>query len=56
MVFDLLGREIATLLNEEKQPGVHMVQWDASGVVSGVYFYRLHVGSFVESKKLVLLR
>jgi hypothetical protein len=40
-VYDLLGREVATLVNEVKQPGVHVVQWNASGVTSGVYVYRL---------------
>jgi hypothetical protein len=55
-VYDLLGREIATLVNETKSPGTYEVTWDASGQPSGVYFYRLSAGSFTESKKLVLLR
>jgi photosystem II stability/assembly factor-like uncharacterized protein len=55
-VFDLLGREIATLVNEVKEPGTYTVQWDASGVSSGVYFYRLKAGSFAETKRLLLLK
>jgi len=43
-VFDVLGREVATLVNEVKQPGTYTVQWDASGIASGVYLYRLVVG------------
>jgi hypothetical protein len=55
-VFDILGREVATLVNEVNRPGVYSVQWNASGVASGVYFYRIEAGSFVETRKLVLLR
>jgi hypothetical protein len=55
-VCDLLGRELATLVNEVKEPGTHTVQWDASGVASGIYFYRLTAGSFAETKKAILTR
>jgi hypothetical protein len=55
-VFDLLGREIATLINEVKQPGSYTVQWDASGVSSGVYFYRLRAGDFVQTKRMLVVR
>ncbi|MBI5471921.1 MAG: T9SS type A sorting domain-containing protein [Ignavibacteriae bacterium] len=55
-VFDILGREVAMLVNEVKQPGTYSVQWDASGIASGVYLYRLQAGSFVQTKKLVVLR
>lgn len=55
-VYDLLGREVATLVNEELQPGSHEVTWDAHGMASGVYFCRLAAGSFVQSRKLVLMR
>jgi hypothetical protein len=52
----MLGREVATLVNEEKQPGEYEVQFDASGLTTGIYFYRLTTGSFVETKKMILLR
>jgi len=57
-VYDVLGREVATLVNEVKQPGRYTVKWDASsaGLPSGVYFYRLTAGTFVETKKLILMK
>jgi hypothetical protein len=55
-VYDVLGREVATLVNEVKQPGTYTVQWDGSGVTSGVYFYRMTAGGFVDLKKLLLLK
>jgi len=55
-VYDLLGREVAELVNEEKGPGIYEVRWDATGQASGVYFYRLSTTDFVQTKKLVLLR
>jgi enterochelin esterase-like enzyme len=55
-VYDLLGREVATLLNEEKSAGAYTVQWDAGGVSSGVYFYRLRAGDFVQTRKMLLMR
>ena len=55
-VFNILGEKVATLLSEEKQPGSYTVQWDATGMPSGVYFYRLTANEFVETKKLVLLK
>jgi hypothetical protein len=55
-VFDLLGREVATLVNELKQPGTYAVQWDASGVASGVYLYRLRSEGFIQTRRLLLVR
>ena len=55
-VYDLLGREVATLMNEVKHPGTYSVHWNASDVASGTYLYRLQSGSFVDVKKLVVLR
>ena len=54
-VFDVLGREVATLVDEEKQPGVYNVSWDATSVPSGVYFYRFQAANFTEVKKMLLL-
>lgn len=55
-VFDLLGRDVATLVNEVKQPGSYEVSWDVSGVPSGVYFYRLRAGSFTDTRRMMVLR
>jgi len=55
-VYDILGNEIETLVNEEKQTGTYEVTWYAENLPSGVYFYRLQAGSFVETKKMVLLK
>lgn len=55
-VFNALGKEVSTLLLEELPAGIHFRQWDAEGLPSGVYFYRLHAGSFLETRKLILLR
>jgi len=55
-VVDLLGREVATLVHERLGAGVYRTAWDAQGMPSGVYFYRLSVGGFVEVKKMMLMR
>jgi len=55
-VYDVLGNEVATLVNEEKSPGNYEVEWNASGFASGVYFYRLKAGDFNSVKKLVLMK
>ena len=55
-VFDLLGREIATLVNEVKAAGSYSKQWNAATMSSGIYFYRLQAGSYTQTKKLILLR
>lgn len=55
-VFDLLGREAATLVNESLQPGAYEAMFDGSNSASGVYFYRLNAGNFVGTRKLLLLR
>jgi hypothetical protein len=55
-VYDVLGNEIATLVNEEKSPGQYQINFDASEITSGVYFYRLNAGTFTQTKKMILLR
>ena len=55
-VLDVLGREVETLVREQRQPGTYTVRWSASGLPSGVYFYRLQAGSFVETKKMILAK
>ncbi|MDA3861704.1 MAG: T9SS type A sorting domain-containing protein [Melioribacteraceae bacterium] len=56
VVYDILGREVATLVNKEQSPGNYSVQFDASYLTSGIYFSRLQSGSFVDTKKMVLLQ
>jgi len=55
-VFDVAGREVATLVNETKNPGEYTVRWDGSGYASGIYFYTLRAGSFFETKKMLLVK
>lgn len=55
-VYDLLGREVATLVNDKLEAGPHTITFNASGLASGVYAYRLVVGSSVLSRKLIVLR
>jgi len=55
-VFDSIGRKMAIIISEEMSAGSYAKQWNAKGVPSGVYFYRLQSGLFIETKKLVLLR
>jgi hypothetical protein len=55
-VYDILGNEIATLVNEEKAPGIYEVLFNAADMVSGVYIYSLKVGSFKQTKKMILMK
>jgi subtilisin family serine protease len=55
-MFDILGREVATLVDEQKPAGAYQVTFDGRSLSSGIYFYRLQAGSFTETKKLVLLK
>ena len=55
-VYDILGREIATLVNEEKPAGEYEVEFDGANLPSGIYFYQLKVGSFVETRNMVLIK
>jgi hypothetical protein len=55
-VFDVLGREIATLVNGVEQPGYKSVNFNANNLASGVYYYRLQAGNYIETRKLLLLR
>ena len=55
-VYNMVGEEIATLVNEELNVGTYTTQWNAADMASGVYFYRLYAGDFVATKKLLLLR
>ncbi len=55
-IYDILGKEIATLVNKEQKPGEYEIEFNAEGLTSGVYYYRLQADSFVETKKMLLLR
>ena len=55
-VFDLLGKEVATLVSEEKHPGIYKVKLMGTNLPSGIYFYRLQSGSFSKTKKLALIK
>jgi hypothetical protein len=55
-IYDILGNEVATLLNEQKPAGTYEVNFDAGSLSSGVYFYRLQAGTYVQSKKMTLLK
>ena len=54
--YDILGNEVASLVNEEKAPGVYSVTFDAGNLSSGVYFYKIQAGKFTESKKMTLIK
>lgn len=55
-VYDVLGRELEILVNEKQKPGFYEVTWNASNMPSGVYFYKLTAGSFVETRKMLLIK
>jgi flagellar hook assembly protein FlgD len=60
-IFDLLGKEVRTLLNEEKEPGTYTVSWNGRDkygkeISSGIYFYQLRAGSFSQALKTVFVR
>jgi hypothetical protein len=55
-VYDILGNEVATLLDEEKSVGTYELTWNAEQLPSGVYFYQLRAGDFTQTKKMILLR
>ena len=55
-IYDITGKLVGTLMDEELKPGHHTIQWNASGFSSGVYFVRLQSGDFSKSQKLILLK
>jgi predicted acyl esterase len=55
-VYDLLGREVKTIVNDVQSPGLHSVTFDASGLASGVYFYKLVSGGFTDVKRMLLIK
>jgi hypothetical protein len=56
VVYDVLGRQVAVLVNERKTPGSYEVYFDGSGLASGMYIYRLSAGTFVQARRMILVR
>ena len=55
-VYDALGREVATLVNQKQAPGNYSVQFNANNLPSGIYFYTLRAGDFTATKKMILMK
>lgn len=55
-LYKILGEEVKTLLNENREAGYHTINFDASGFASGIYLYKLRVGDFIQIKKMILMR
>jgi len=55
-IYDILGNEVATLINEKQNAGTYSVEWNASEMSSGIYFYKLITDGFVETKKMNLIK
>jgi hypothetical protein len=55
-VYDIVGREVVTLLNEEKTMGSYEIKFDTTNLPSGIYLYRIVSGDFVQMKKMILLK
>lgn len=55
-IYDIMGKEISTLVNEEKKPGNYVVNYNSSGISSGVYFYNLRADNFSETRQMILLK
>ncbi len=55
MIYDVFGREMAMLLNDELDGGSYEIKWNAPNFLAGVYYYKIYAGNFVDSKKMILL-
>ena len=55
-IYDILGRRVTSLVNQRQTAGYKSVRWDASSIASGIYFYRLQAGDFVQARKMILIR
>ena len=55
-VFDVLGKEVATLISEEKPMGIYKVEFNGKNLSSGTYFYKLKVGEFIQTRKMILTK
>ena len=55
-IYNMLGKEVATLVNEKQNAGSYNVRFDGSGLSSGMYYYKLESGSFTDTKKMILIK
>ena len=55
-IYDMLGKEVSTIVNEELKAGYYSYKWDASKLASGIYFYRITAGSYTEVKKMLMIK
>jgi len=55
-VYSILEKEVATLINERKTPGIYEIDFDGSDLASGTYFYKLQSGNFTQTKKMIILK
>jgi hypothetical protein len=55
-IYDVLGKEIAVLVNEQLKPGIYEIDWNAENLPSGVYFYSLITNEFTQTKKMVVIK
>ena len=55
-VYDVLGKEVATLVNKKQKPGNYKIMFDASALASGIYYYQLKFGKFIKTKNMLLLK
>jgi len=55
-IYDVLGKEVATLVNEQRSAGTYIINWNASNFSSGLYFYRITAGEFADTKKMFLIK
>ena len=55
-IYNLLGQKVATLVNKKQPAGNYKVEWDAGGFTSGLYYYRIEAGNFVQTRKMIYLK
>jgi hypothetical protein len=56
VLYDILGRQVVVLVNEEQDAGYYKINFNAGRLASGIYFYRIQAGNFIETKKMILLK
>jgi hypothetical protein len=56
IIYDILGKEVQILVNEQLNPGVYKVRFDGSGLPSGFYFYKIQINEFIDVKKMVMIK